>query len=108
MKNVIKKISAIALAFTLIGTGTAITKAIAPLEDNTLIASAEENFVPCAYAHGITHKCSEYQTEFYSYDYVPFVNLYYRYKVKACAICGAVSSKVYAGVRAPMETGYHW
>ena len=40
MKNVIKKIASIAMAFTLLGTGTAITKIIAPQEDNTLVASA--------------------------------------------------------------------
>lgn len=40
MKNMIKKIAAAAMAFTLLGTGTAVTKTIAPKADNTLVASA--------------------------------------------------------------------
>ena len=42
MKNVIKKIASIAMAFTLLGTGTAVTKTISPKFDNTLVASAKE------------------------------------------------------------------
>ncbi|WP_295093582.1 hypothetical protein [Ruminococcus sp.] len=42
MKNVIKKIASIAMAFTLLGTGTAVTKTISPKSDNTLVASAEK------------------------------------------------------------------
>lgn len=40
MKNVIKKISAAAMAFTLLGAGTVITNTIAPQASNTLTASA--------------------------------------------------------------------
>ena len=40
MKNVIKKIASIAMAFTLLGTGTAVTKNLNPKFDNTLVASA--------------------------------------------------------------------
>lgn len=40
MKNVIKKISAIAMAFTLLGTGTAITKSISPNSESFLTAEA--------------------------------------------------------------------
>ena len=43
MKTIIKKISAIAMAFTLIGTGTAITKTISPKSDTTITASAARN-----------------------------------------------------------------
>ncbi|HOA00569.1 hypothetical protein [Ruminococcus sp.] len=43
MKNMIKKIAAIAMAFTLIGTGTAATKIISPRSVNTLTASAARN-----------------------------------------------------------------
>lgn len=42
MKNVIKKIAAMAMAFTLLGTGTAVSKAINPKTNNTLVASAAE------------------------------------------------------------------
>ncbi len=45
MKNVIKKIAAVAMAFTLLGTGTAVTKTIAPQFDNSITASAACNHV---------------------------------------------------------------
>lgn len=52
MNNVIKKISAIALAFTLLRTGTAVTKTIAPQFDKSITASA-------AYAHNCcSYKCT--------------------------------------------------
>ena len=40
MKNIIKKITAITMAFTLLGSGTAIAKNVSPKSDNTLTASA--------------------------------------------------------------------
>ena len=40
MKNVIKKITAAAMAFTLLGAGSAAIKIAAPKTDNTLVASA--------------------------------------------------------------------
>ena len=40
MKNVLKKISAIAMAFALLGTGTTIAKNVNPKSVNTLTASA--------------------------------------------------------------------
>lgn len=40
MKNVLKKVSAIALAFTLLGSGTTIAKKIDSKSTNTLTASA--------------------------------------------------------------------
>ncbi|WP_028518095.1 hypothetical protein [Ruminococcus flavefaciens] len=48
MKKIVKKISAIAMAFTILGTGTAITKYVSPKSDNTLIAHAE-----CRNCHNI-------------------------------------------------------
>ncbi len=42
MKTTIKKIAAAAMAFTLLGTGTAVTKTIAPKADNTIVAFAKE------------------------------------------------------------------
>ncbi len=41
MKNAFKKLAAFAMAFTLLGTGTALTKAIAPQTDNTIVAYAD-------------------------------------------------------------------
>ncbi len=43
MKHVLKKISAIAMAFTLLGAGTAITKNVAPQSIPTLTANAGNN-----------------------------------------------------------------
>ena len=40
MKNVIKKIAATAMAFAMLGTGTAITKTIAPQFDTAITANA--------------------------------------------------------------------
>lgn len=40
MKSAIKKIAAVAMAFTLIGTGTAVTKTIAPQFDTSITAKA--------------------------------------------------------------------
>ena len=40
MKNAVKKITAAAMAFTLLGAGTTFTKTISPKSNNTLVASA--------------------------------------------------------------------
>ena len=40
MKNVIKKVAAVAMAFTLLGTGSAVTKTINPKFDTAITASA--------------------------------------------------------------------
>lgn len=40
MKNTVKKIAGFAMAFTLLGTGTVVTKTISPESDNTIVASA--------------------------------------------------------------------
>lgn len=42
MKNVIKKIASIAMAFTLLGTGTAVTRTISPKSNNTITANAAD------------------------------------------------------------------
>ncbi|WP_295086900.1 hypothetical protein [Ruminococcus sp.] len=47
MKNVIKKISAFAMAFTLLGTGSAISKSITPMSENTLITHASGGQESC-------------------------------------------------------------
>ncbi|MCR5600676.1 MAG: hypothetical protein K6G33_08050 [Ruminococcus sp.] len=44
MKHVLKKISAIAMAFTLLGAGTAIAKNVAPQSIPTLTASAADGW----------------------------------------------------------------
>ena len=50
MKNVIKKIAAMAMAFTLLGTGNAITKTISAENNITLTANAANSV--CQYHHG--------------------------------------------------------
>ena len=40
MNNVMKKIAAVAMAFTLIGPGTTVIKTISPQADNTIVANA--------------------------------------------------------------------
>lgn len=44
MKNVIKKIAAAAMAFTLLGSGTAVIKNAAPKFDNSITASAASGY----------------------------------------------------------------
>ena len=46
MTNVIKQISALAIAFTLLGTGTTLAKNVNPKSDNTLTASAASVYGP--------------------------------------------------------------
>ena len=41
MANIVKKISAIAMAFTLLGVGAAVVKTVSPESDTTITASAE-------------------------------------------------------------------
>lgn len=48
MKKAFKKLIAVAMAFTLLGTGTTLTKTIAPQKDNTIVASA----TTCNNCHG--------------------------------------------------------
>lgn len=83
MKNVLKKISAIALAFTLLGTGTAVTKKVNPNSITTLGAHAE-----CQY-HYTQHPENiriEYQSSIKG-------NKKYVYEIKKCACCGQVISQ---------------
>lgn len=51
MKNTLKKISAFAMAFTLLSTGTAITQSIAPTFDNSITASAANAISPDYYSY---------------------------------------------------------
>lgn len=61
MKNVIKKIAASVMAFTLLGTGTAITKTVSPKSDTTIVANAACN-----------HNCGRYEmySTWRTYGYV--------------------------------------
>ena len=60
MKNIIKKISATAMAFTLLGTGTTVAKTINPKFDNSITASASAD--NCQ--HYITRTDSGWQSDY--------------------------------------------
>lgn len=58
MKNIIKKIASVAMAFTLLGAGTAITKTIAPQKANANTIVAHAGSTTC-YGH------SQFWTDFF-------------------------------------------
>ena len=106
MKNVIKKISAIAMAFTLLGAGTTFTKSSSK-SDNILVAAA----ATCQYHHGtvvqghyINNARWETQTvtskkTIRHYDrwsgttHKDTVTTTYEYKVCICRACGREVSR---------------
>ncbi|HPY85115.1 MAG TPA: hypothetical protein PLS20_08800 [Ruminococcus flavefaciens] len=51
MRNIVKKVAAFALAFTLLGTGTAVTKTITPNYDTGITASAYTLPILCSHPH---------------------------------------------------------
>ena len=63
MKNAFKKITAVAMAFTLLGTGTAVTKTIAPQFDTSITAHAAS----CNNCHGGSYYM---KTEYTDWEYV--------------------------------------
>ena len=75
MKNVIKKIAAVAMAFTMLGTGTAITETIAPKTNNSIVASA------ASYAPTCKHSCSTYKTYSSWYD-DPIITTIYNWELR--------------------------
>ncbi|WP_019680134.1 hypothetical protein [Ruminococcus flavefaciens] len=90
MKNVIKRISAIAMAFTLLGAGTTIAKNTVK-SDYTLTASAAY----CPNHNGTTTSWGEWELEWQDRTYVPASGLYYpstahliKYEYYNCAVCG--------------------
>ncbi len=87
MKNVIKKIASLTMAFTLLGTGTAVSKTIAPQFDNTIIANAAScNHVADASARnkdGNWEYIAKQQSSSLYYD----IDIYYKMPVK-CVRCG--------------------
>lgn len=98
MKNVIKKITAVAMAFTMLGTGTAITKTITPKTNNSIVASAASYAPTCKHSSSTYYTCSPWRYDpivFTNYDpnlgYVTFrVERMSRYHYTHCAKCRAV------------------
>ncbi len=92
MNNIIKKISAMAMAFTLLGAGTTIVKNN-PKLNNTLTASAAAT---CPnHAAGTKIEWGAWEFYDYTYSYVPAGNYYLktgvtlkRNKYRRCNICG--------------------
>lgn len=97
MKNAIKKIVSVAMAFTLLGTGMAITKIIAPQFDNSITASAASvNSTTCKHSTA-TRKTGQktiygvmYGNSFYGVKGPVAVDLYYEVY---CPKCGQVFSR---------------
>ena len=92
MKNAIKKISAIAMAFTLLGTGTAVSKAINPQTNNALVAHAADAYCPYHACGSYTDLRREVSTE-----YVGTIKfkVYTIYEIRRCNVCGRFLSKTY-------------
>ncbi|MBQ6040458.1 MAG: hypothetical protein K5705_01945 [Oscillospiraceae bacterium] len=96
MKQVIKKITAIALAFTLIGAETAITKTIAPQADNSITAHA----ATCNNCHSgslyvMTYEVTEHVQKAFPSESFPlfYTSIAYTYKIEECYHCNTVISK---------------
>ncbi|MBP5579081.1 MAG: hypothetical protein J6X56_06335 [Ruminococcus sp.] len=86
MKNVLKKVSAIALAFTLLGSGTAIAKNVNPKSVNTLTASAA-----CQYHHGTVvngYYINNYRLNESNYNYYKKNGKWYKETEMLCKCCG--------------------
>lgn len=100
MKNTIKKLSAVAMAFTLLGTGTAVTKTITPQLDTSITAHATS----CNNCHGGSYYIKteytdwEYAGYYVSWHYSPLIGRlmpitykkYKRTKRTYCSMCNKV------------------
>ncbi len=106
MKNIIKKITATAMAFTLLGAGTAITKTIAPQTDNTITASAAY----CSHVVGSTSWSNWYETDVETSWWLIVIGMinetHYEERTCTCVRCGEViqtqhrhRTKTYSGER---------
>ncbi len=82
MKNIIKKISAIALAITILGGGTTISKNVSSKSNHTLTASA----ATCLH-HGYRYKST---TNWVTYNYIEVRTVYIK-----CGSCGKTIDKYY-------------
>ncbi len=87
MKKALKKLAAVAMAFTLLGTGTAFTNTITPQAGNKLIANAE-----CMHKIGTHYSEWKVDTQFPYYD--KDGNFVCRYVFQSrtvtdyCTVCG--------------------
>jgi len=98
MKNILKKVSAIAMAFTLLGTGTAITKNVSP-ETTTPSITASAACSHHGYCYRSTGNWETYKVEAVLIKKSPKVygvRLYQRRLVSIhCGTCSKVTSSFY-------------
>ncbi|MBQ9895060.1 MAG: hypothetical protein IJM38_06675 [Ruminococcus sp.] len=98
MKNIIKKVSAIAMAFTLLGTGTAITKNVSP-ETTTPSITASAACSHHGYCYRSTGNWETYHYELVSLNKtagVYYIRQYQRRLVSIhCGSCSKVTSSFY-------------
>ena len=102
MKKIIKKITAIAMAFTLIGAESAITKTIAPQANDSLTAHA----ATCNHCHSgslyiITYEKTEddeiaFPSDQYPFFYIPVTC---NYRIEECNHCHNIVSKTLLSVK---------
>lgn len=87
MKNTLKKIASIAMAFTLLGAGTAITKNVSPKSDNTITASAACQYHDGSYANG--RYITNYRLDTSNYSYYKSGGKWYKQTARYCRCCGS-------------------
>lgn len=91
MNNIIKKITAITMAFTLLGSVTAIAKNVSPKSANTLTASAA-----CKH-HGYAYRTTSNWQNVFSKSYRMGANLWSLYQERTVNIrCGSCSKVTYS------------
>ena len=86
MKKVLKKIASVTMAFTLLGTGTVVTKIVSPKSDTTIIASAAS----CPRCHD-TYHAKKTRTVTVLHD--AGCNYIYKFTETYCPHCGYVYSR---------------
>ena len=101
MKKLLKKVTAIALAFTLIGAESAITKKIAPQANDSLTAYA----ATCNNCHGGSYYVTAYEKAEDDWSIVWIglvpvpVPVTCNYRIEECTLCHTVISKTLLSVR---------
>ena len=104
MKNVIKRITAVAMAFTMLGTGTAITKTISPQSVNFSVTASAACNHSCPYAtysnwydSGRPREMYEWRANWWDLGRIEYRYLYYQKRTVYwhCKSCGKVLYTTY-------------
>ena len=95
MKSLLKKVVATALAFTLLGTGTTISKNSSK-SDNTILSAHAAGYCP---NHNGTYTRIEKVNNYTNQHPQMFLLAltYKKYRVTYCAVCGRVLSREFIG-----------